>query len=385
MLNGLKLQLIKLKYNYKIILGMMGLTLLMVFLFSGSGNSDYKEKIAIVDFNESEIATDFIDKLSSNENYIIEKTENDIAIDQLKKSKITTIIYLPENFDKSIIDGKKIDIEIKQIKTDVSTNILKNQIKESIIAIRTDKNIIKNLTIDLNESYTEDEIKSTYNKYFEYKKPFNLVISKLDMTANTNNLNYSIIGFCIFFVSYSIVYTIADILEDVEKKTWQRALVTPIGINNLIFSNSIIAFIIGFVQMNIVFIITDYIFKSNFSEKFLEISLISSLYVFSLVGISTFILSFVKTFKQLDSAIPLVLTSMAMLGGCLWPLEIVNSKIILFLANLTPHKWAIIAYNKILIGDLSIYNIKLEMGYLFIVGFILYLIGIYKLNKRVFE
>ncbi len=74
-----------------------------------------------------------------------------------------------------------------------------------------------------------------------------------------------------------------------------------------------------------------------------------------------------------------------MLGGCLWPLEIVNSKIILFLANFTPHKWAIIAYNKILIGNLSIYNIKLEMGYLFIVGFILYVIGIYKLNKRVFE
>jgi len=358
MLNGLKLQLIKLKHNYKIILGMMGLTLLMVFLFSGSGSSDYKEKIAIVDFNESEITTDFIDKLSLNENYIIEKTDNIVAIDQLKRSEITSIIYLPENFDKSIIDGKKVNVEIKQIKSDVLTNMLKNQIKESIIEIRTENNIIKNLTTALNENYTEDEIKITYNKYFEYKKPFNLVISKFDMTSNSNNLNSSIIGFCIFFVSYSIVYSIADILEDVEKKTWQRALITPIGINNLIFSNSIIAFIIGFVQMNIVFIITDYIFKSNFSEKFLEISFISALYVFSLVGISTFILSFVKTFKQLDAATPIVLTSMAMLGGCLWPLEIVNSKI---------------------------YNIKLEMGYLFIVGFILYVIGIYKLNKRVFE
>ncbi|MDD3706183.1 MAG: hypothetical protein PHC45_09010, partial [Clostridiaceae bacterium] len=29
-----------------------------------------------------------------------------------------------------------------------------------------------------------------------------------------------------------------------------------------------------------------------------------------------------------------------MLGGCMWPLEIVNNRALLFLAELTPQKWA---------------------------------------------
>jgi ABC-2 type transport system permease protein len=29
-----------------------------------------------------------------------------------------------------------------------------------------------------------------------------------------------------------------------------------------------------------------------------------------------------------------------MLGGTMWPLEIVNNKVLLFLAELTPQKWA---------------------------------------------
>ena len=51
--------------------------------------------------------------------------------------------------------------------------------------------------------------------------------------------------------------------------------------------------------------------------------------------------SLMKTMAQLGAISPIVLTGMGMIGGCMWPLEIITSKPLLFLANLTPHKWAL--------------------------------------------
>jgi len=48
----------------------------------------------------------------------------------------------------------------------------------------------------------------------------------------------------------------------------------------------------------------------------------------------------VKNYEQLGSIVPIVLVASAMLGGTMWPLEIINSKLLLTLSNFMPHKWA---------------------------------------------
>jgi ABC-2 type transport system permease protein len=385
MKNALKLQLIKLKYSYKIILAMMGLTVLMIFLFSGNSGGDYKENIAIINADETEITNEFVELLNSNKQYSVKKFDENLANEKMKNSEIIASIILPDDFTSKILTGNQLDIEIVSIKSDISINLLTNMIKQNILSLRANEQIVNNLTEVFDDSVTKNEMKLTYKKHLEYKRPFNLTIRNLDLNANNEGMNHSVIGFCIFFVSYSIVYSIADILEDIEKRTWHRAIVSPIGLNNMIYANNIISFLIGYIQMTIIFIITSYVFKLNFIENFFSISVVSAFFVFALVGISTFVVSLLKSFKELDAAVPIVLTSMAMLGGCLWPLEIVNSKILLFLSNLTPHKWAILGIKKIVNGNLSLLDIKIEIGWLFIVGLLFYLIGIYRMNKRVFQ
>jgi ABC-2 type transport system permease protein len=96
------------------------------------------------------------------------------------------------------------------------------------------------------------------------------------------------------------------------------------------------------------------------------------------------VVSIVNTFKQMDALTPIVLMSMAMLGGCLWPLEIVNSKILLFLANFTPHKWAVSGLKKIMISQFVLTDILLELTVLGVIGLFFYVIGLYRINKKVY-
>lgn len=85
--------------------------------------------------------------------------------------------------------------------------------------------------------------------------------------------------------------------------------------------------------------------RENDEAKFLEslkgnILLQGIDFVFAVTSLGLFLSGIVKTHSQLAAVTPLILTSTAMLGGCMWPLEIVKSKTLLALANVTPQKWA---------------------------------------------
>jgi ABC-2 type transport system permease protein len=77
----------------------------------------------------------------------------------------------------------------------------------------------------------------------------------------------------------------------------------------------------------------------------------------------------------LSAIAPILLTGMGMIGGCMWPLEIINSKVLLFMANLTPHKWALESIeNLIITGEIQIKSVLIILfmgiGYLFVGSFV---------------
>ena len=384
MLRAIRMQMIKLKHQYKIILAMMGLTLLMIFLFSGGQGGRYQEKVGIVNQSNDPIAIEFINALSQSEQYEYIVTTEEEAIDAMENSKMVAMIKIPKNFKEELLQKNKMTIEMSSIKSDISISLLANEIKEKINLLKASESIIHLIDSSLEQRVKTEVIRSNYEKHWLYKKP--LTISEGTVTNNqvNNNLNHSIIGFIILFVSYSIIYGIADLLEDMDLRTWHRMIITPLGKNRLILANSFVSFLTGFIQILLVFVISDFLFNASFIDKIFQVSVIAALYVFALTGIGTFVVSVVKTFKQMDALTPIVLTSMAMLGGCLWPLEIVNSKILLFLANLTPHKWAVSGLKKIMIAQFRLEDIIVELVVLGVIGIVFYCIGLYRINKRVY-
>jgi ABC-2 type transport system permease protein len=91
---------------------------------------------------------------------------------------------------------------------------------------------------------------------------------------------------------------------------------------------------------------------------------------------------FIKTQAQLGSLAPIVLTSTSMLGGCMWPLEIVNNKALLFLAELTPQKWAIQGIEGIASKGMGFNAAILPTAVLIVMGLVYFIIGIKSLDKE---
>ena len=156
-----------------------------------------------------------------------------------------------------------------------------------------------------------------------------------------DSLKHSMIGFSLFFSMYTMVFGIGTILYDKQYKTWQRMLVTPVSRSSILGGSMVIAYLTGGIQLGILILAGKYLLKIDWGNSLGGILLVAAAFVFAVTAMGLLLSGVVKTHAQLAAVTPVVLTSTSMLGGCMWPLDIVNNKILLFLAQLTPQKWAI--------------------------------------------
>jgi len=139
------------------------------------------------------------------------------------------------------------------------------------------------------------------------------------------------------------MFTVGDFLEDKRKKTLDRMRVSPVKPAWLMVSNVLPGILIGTFQILLMLLVGKMIFGIAWGENLGAIFLIGIFYVFAVASLSVLIVSLVKNMAQLGVVSPNILTGMAMIGGCMWPLEIVNSKVLLTLSAFTPHRWTIAA------------------------------------------
>src|SRR5690625_2385143 len=144
----------------------------------------------------------------------------------------------------------------------------------------------------------------------------------------------TLFGSTLFFVIYTIAYSVLQIL--VEKRTgiWDRVIMSPVRKWEMYVANFLYSFLIGYVQIIIVFFVFRFIIKVDFNGTFLLTLLVLIPYVLAIVSLSTFITGIVRTVQQFNAIVPLVAVSMAMIGGAFWPLEIVESSFMLALLKI---------------------------------------------------
>jgi ABC-2 type transport system permease protein len=94
------------------------------------------------------------------------------------------------------------------------------------------------------------------------------------------------------------------------------------------------------------------------------------------------IIGFVRTIEQLSAVTPVILVSFAMLGGCMWPLEIISNPMLLFAVNLTPHKWALQAVERVVMFDAPIEGIGFPILILAVTSLAYFILGLWQFQEH---
>jgi len=349
MLGIIKLRLLRLRDDFWIYVIMMIMAFGLTVVF-GVSFDDYKPTVLIVDENKSSYSENLTEELGRNHAFAFVEANRINAVTQVTEGKALAAVLIEDGFEAAIKAGSPVPLGIMKRKDDTLLLTLEQQLS-SAASKMTGGVRIAEITADYiafmqpmsdRESVKETAYHSVMDSW-EYKDP--ITIDSTAVNTNTDSgydsLKHSMIGFSLFFSMYTMVFGIGTILYDRQYKTWQRMMITPVSKASILGGSMIVTYLAGAIQLGILVLAGKYLLRIDWGSSIAGILLIVAAFIFAITTMGLLLSGLVKTQAQLASVTPVLLTSTSMLGGCMWPLDIVNNKVLLFLAELTPQKWAI--------------------------------------------
>jgi ABC-2 type transport system permease protein len=383
MLSIVKLRLLRLRDEYLVFVIMTAMALGLTFIFGFSFNG-YRPSVIIVDEDNSLYSKDFIEELRQIETFRFVDMDVNSASKSVEEGDAVVALVINEGFQNNIQKGNKITIGQIKVKDDTYILTLQETVRSLIMKMAGSKKIAE-VTADFISSQkpvNKEEIESYAYKNvmdsWKYKNPLKIISTVADTGENFgyDAMKHSMIGFSVFFSMYTMVFSIGTILSDKQYKTWDRILISPISMPSILGGTMIVSFLVGIIQMAVLVLGGKYLIGIDWGNSTAGIMLVVTVFVFAVTSLGLMLSGIVKTQAQLGAMAPVILTSTSMLGGCMWPLEIVNNKVLLFLAELTPQKWAIQGMEEIAAKGMGFEAAIIPSIVLFAMGIIFFGIGV---------
>ncbi|MBT2581619.1 ABC transporter permease [Planococcus sp. ISL-109] len=143
-------------------------------------------------------------------------------------------------------------------------------------------------------------------------------------------------GMTLFFVIYTIMFSLVRIVDEKRTGTWSRMIISPATKWQIYLGHLGYSFLIGFSQISLIFLLFRFAFGFDLGEHFWLLILIAACYTFSIVALGLLIMSLITKPQQLGAVIPIIATGMAMVGGAFWPTELVSNEVLLTIAKVLP-------------------------------------------------
>ncbi len=384
MLSIIRLRLLRLKDDIAVFVLMTVMAFGLTAIF-GASMDGYRPAVFIVDEDKSSYSEAFINELKADDGINFIEADMKAAAAKVQEGKALAALVIQKGFDKDIKGGEQVSLGVIKIKDD--TMILTLQKLASNIALKMVGGVrIADITTDfiraekpeVDEHVLKAEAYRGVMEAWNYRNP--MVVTTTSGTGSDSgyeNLKHSMIGFSLFFSMYTMVFGIGTILSDRQYKTWQRMLISPVSKASILGGSMVVAYLTGAVQIGVLILGGRYLLGIDWGSSIAGVLMVAGAFVFTVTSMGLLMSGVVKTNAQLSAIAPVVLTSTSMLGGCMWPLDIVNSKLLLFLAELTPQKWAMQGMESIASKGMGIEAAVFPTIVLLAMGVLFFAAGVY--------
>ncbi|KUO73803.1 MAG: hypothetical protein APF77_17110 [Clostridia bacterium BRH_c25] len=349
MLNIIRLRLLRLKDDIAVFVLMTAMAFGLTAIF-GASFGDFRPSVLIVDEDKSSYSEIFINELKGNNSFNFTDTDMKSAVSEVEEGNVLTALVIGKGFGEDIRSGKKVSLGLMKVKDDtliltlqkLATGIARKMTGGVRIADITSDFILSRKPGVIPQQAKESAYRSVMDAW-EYKRPMAVAGSVVATGADNSydSRKHSMIGFSVFFSMYTMVFGIGTILSDKQYRTWQRMIISPVSKASILGGSMVVAYLTGAIQIGVLILGGKYLLGIDWGSSIAGVLMVAAAFVFTVTSLGLMLSGIVKTYAQLSAITPVVLTSTSMLGGCMWPLEIVNNKVLLFLAELTPQKWAV--------------------------------------------
>ncbi|MFT8317921.1 MAG: ABC transporter permease [Sporolactobacillus sp.] len=161
---------------------------------------------------------------------------------------------------------------------------------------------------------------------------------------------FSALGFVIYGLFMIASITSSMIIEDKEKRVYNRLMTTPLSLRSYNWQNIISYLALGAITIAALLLLLKMIFHTDLGPSTPIVYLVLLSFSFVAVSLGVALSAFTNTRRQASNFTTLLTVPIAMLGGCFWPVSIMPQWM-QQLAKFTPTFWGIDALKKLVYGN----------------------------------
>lgn len=322
----------------------------MLFMGLTFHNKDsLRVPVAVVNEDQGEYAKLLLEQLQSNDSLDLRLTDRDAAVKDIQNSVAAVGFVIPPEFSARLERGSSVslqEIKLGENREAVAVReIIDNHIKniQAAYVAAEAANIVKADGGQSDAAFTsilkELGNSSSIAVKSEYLKTVN--VKAKEHAAN--------VGYVVFFIMLTGVYTMSSILKEKKEGTLGRLLATAANRFEILTGHFLGVFIQSFIQVTLLVVLTSVLFKTYWGSSYLLLFAVICAFLFAVMGLGAMLSGLVKTYTQLDALAPMIIIPTSMLGGAFWPVDIMPDfmqKIALFI----PQYWALDGINALVNG-----------------------------------
>lgn len=358
---------------------MTAMTLIFIYIFGIGFTQQFIPKVLIVDQDQTDSSKMMIERLEANDQYAFTKSDLEQGLKKLEGKKVMAVVLFDQDFEKNLSHLTEEVVYYKSGET-VEQNSLKRFLGEVIGEVVTDLNFSEKVSIGFqsDQQALYQEIVGTTKDYVTFSNNASFFNKG---TSTYSAIKHYFSGFMLFFSMFIIMFGIGNIVDEKEVGVWNRQKVSPMSPGLILMGNLITNFIVGMAQMIFVVLVSKFVFHIEWGGSTIAMLLVLGAYVIAGTAMGLFIVSFTKTQQQLAAVLPTIIVSSSMIGGCMWPIELVKNKFLLFIANLLPQRWGMEGLSKIMMYDGTIQDVLWPIAYLLIIAAVMMALAIIPYKK----
>jgi ABC-2 type transport system permease protein len=315
---------------------------LNIFFISISGSAQ-KYTIGVIDCDKSQLTESLLNKLSEEAEIKEIEDNEEIIRSALLNSEIDLALKFDENYAQKIMNGEDAKIQTFAItETNLSEpiRILISSFASSAREIGRQADGDSEKFYKAIDNYVDGTFSAEYDN-FEFS-------SKEKVSRAVTSLGYLAMG-----MMFLMTFATTLLLEDKETRVYSRIITTPVTRASYLFQHLLSYLIVAVIQIALIFLIIPNIVEISFGSTTtieFETMLVTLLFSGVCIAIGLTVSRFSKSSSIAAALVSLINFPVLMLGGCLWPREIMPEGV-QRIGDFMPTTWFLNAASSVLNGE----------------------------------
>jgi ABC-2 type transport system permease protein len=289
-------------------------------------------------------------------------TDEDTARTSLRRGEIDAVVLIPADLDTKLLQGDDVQIPVLAGGAESTQGAVRSAVSAAVA-----RHAERVQAAAFAARNTGTTIAGQLPRASELQR----VTPRIDVTSENVatgsdflplGFSYSAPTMLVLFVFINALAGGAAVVQTRQLGIYSRAQAAPIRTRNLVLGETLCYLAFSLLQSVLIVAVGGLLFGVGWGNPLAAIALIA---VWALVGTGAGMLSgaVFRTADQASAIGPVIGIGFAMLGGCMWPLEIVPNAVRV-LGHVTPHAWAVDAWITLLSRDGTITDITTNLAVL---------------------